>query len=348
VTDIPFRVYGPQPLNGGLGEVMYTAPAGTSKFFIRDVTFSNIGTSATRVKASIGSITDPSKRIIDQDITANTTTSIRPLWLLDAGETLQGLQIIDDVPVGSAALGTVASGTDGTSFVVSTWAVTANTMYLLVVANGAASGTTALNPSSITGQGTWTLINQTTSTVAAAVNQGVAVYYFWATATVGTATTTVNFASTQHSCIAQVFSVTNLFSGITAIPPWTSSATPIVQSGVDADTTAPASTAASKTVTLPSAVQTGYVFYYTSAARAGNTVLPPTNFTEIAEREITDASGSVASMSTELSVAVPPATSATVGPATFSAAGTSARASVAWEMVPSGWVNCTVSGVEVH
>lgn len=347
MTDVPFRVYGPQPLNAGLGETMYTAPAGTQKFFIRDVTFSNIGTSAIRVKSSIGSITDLSKRIIDQDIAANSTTSIRPLWLLDANEILQGLQV-SIVPVSTVTTGILSSGTDGTAYVTAAWTPAANTMYVLVQANGVASGTTALNPSSITGNGSWTLINQTTSTVAAARNTGVSAWWWYSSAAGSNATTTVNFSSTQHSAVIAILSVTNIYPGTAAVPPWTGSATPITQSAVAADTTAPASTTASKTVTLPSAIQTGLTFYY-AVKTANTTTTPPSSMTENDDRNINDVAGSVCSLVCEFStVTTPPFVGTTLGPATFATNDTESRASIGFEMVPSGWVNCMVSGIEVR
>jgi hypothetical protein len=352
VTDIPFRVFGPAPLNGGAGEVLFTARAGTSKFFIRDITLTNTSAAANdiRVRMSVGSITDLSNRVVDRAISFDTDNFIRPLWLLDESETLEGLQVIAGAassPTLAAPFTILQSATDATSYTNTAWTPAANTLYLLAQVNGVASGTTALNPSSITGNGTWTLINQTTSTVAAARNVGVSIWWFYSSATGSSATTTVNFASTQHACSFNIFSVANVFSGNTAVPPWTSTATPIIQSAVAADTVAPGASTDSKTVAL-TALQSGLVIYW--CARAINsTTVAPTGFTEGGETTVNDASGSVGSHTAELSsVTIPPHTSTTVGPATFSTSTADARASVAFEIVPAGWVNCMVSGIEVR
>lgn len=356
MTDIPFRVYGPQAMNSGLGEVMYTAPTGTSKFFIRDLTFSNINTnSAVRVVCTLGSAQDPSKRVIDQTIATSTATSIRPLWLMDAGETLQGFQVITALAPGTTATtGLLESGTDTTAYTLAAWTPAANTTYILIQNNGVASGTTALNPSSITGNGSWTLINQTTSTVAAAANQGLSAWWWDSTTAGSSATTVVNFASTQHSFTGIILSVQNILRPPVAVAPWTTTATPVLNSAVAADTTAPGSTASSLPVTL-GAIQTGYAFYLTSRVGSTTTTTPPTSFTEAADRTVADGTGSIAQMTMELStVTTAPWTSPTLGPATFATSTTGARASVGWEMVPGqangtpSWVNCMVSGIEVH
>lgn len=350
MTDVPLRFYGPQPVNGNTGETLYTVDARAQKAFIRDVSLTNVGTASVRVRISVGSISDPSKRVVDQDITTGQPTFLRPLWLLDAGETLQGLQA---TPTMSASIGAnvanISSATDATSYSTAAWIPAANTLYFLTVSNGTASGTTALNPSSITGNGTWTLVNQTTSTVAAAVNVGVAVYWWFSSAAGSSATTTVNFSSTQHSCTAAIYPITSVYNGTTSVPPWTGSATPIVQSAVAADTTAPASTTDSKIVTLAT-LQTGVVFYFVSkAGPAPGTVTSITTYTEGNEQVMTDGTGSVASHTSEIEVVTnPPAPSATIGPAAYAASTTNARASVAWEVVPSNFVNCMVSGIEVR
>jgi hypothetical protein len=352
MTDIPFRVYGPAPLNGGLGSTLYTAPSGTSKFFIRDLTFSNIGTSAITSKVSIGDITSNSNLVVNQSVAANSTASIRPLWLIDAAETLQGLQTLTSVPTLALATGAqIISGTDSTSKIIPAWTPAANTMYILTAVNGVASGTTALNPSSITGNGTWTLINQTTSTIASDTNVGVAAYWWYSTSAGSSATTTVNWASTQHSGACSIFSVANAYPGTAAVSPWTSAATPIVQSAVAADTTLPGSTNQTKIVTL-SALQTGMVFYLTGRCEtgAGVTTTEPTGFTEptSADWQLDDGVGTAADLAGNLTyVTSPPWTSTTVGPGTFLFARDDSRASIAWEMIPSGFVNCMVSGIEV-
>jgi len=357
MTDVPFRVFGPAPLDAVTGNTLYTAPAGAQKFFIKDITLSNLDpTNAVHVHMSLGSISDPSKRIVDQNVTAATSTFLRPLWLMDAGETLQGLQTF---VAGSEAtithvVNNAGSGTDTTAYATSAWTPAANTLYLLVVLNGVVSGTTALNPSSISGNGTWTLINQTTSTVATARNLGVAAYYFYSSTAGSSATTTVNFASTQHSCFAHITSLPTIYSGASAVSPWTSSATPIIQSAVAADTVAPGSTSNSATVTLGATPQTGYVFYLAGrcdAQNGGSASTAPSGFTEGATSDyaFNDLTGNLADLTGDLSsVTDPPWTSATVGPATLGTATTDARASIAWEMVPSGFVNCMVSGIEVH
>lgn len=354
MTDVPFRVYGPQPLNAGAGETLYTAPAGTQKMFIRDITLTNLNSSSVTVRMSVGSITDPSKRVVDQAITTGTPTFLRPLWLLDSGETLQGLQVVPSSTALTTTAGVLSSGNDASAYSTAAWIPAANTMYLLFQTNGVASGTTALNPSSITGNGSWTLVNQTTSTVATAVNQGVSVWWWFSTTAGSSAATTVNFASNQHSCTASIASITNVYAGTVAVSPWTSSATPIVQSAVSADATAPASTNLSKTVSL-AALKTGLVVYYCSRVGDNQNVAPPTDYTEGEDRSLLDATGSVASISSETSrITTPPASSTPIGPATFGSSTTGARASVAFELVPGiaagapGWVNCMVSGIEVH
>jgi hypothetical protein len=180
------------------------------------------------------------------------------------------------------------------------------------------------------------------------VNIGVSAWWWYSSQAGSSATTTVNFASNQHSNTTQIWSVTNIFAGTSAVSPWTSSATPIVQSATAADSTAPASTASSKTVDL-AALQPAYVFYYCARGGSATTTTAPTGYTEVSDQSINDATGSVASTTSESSaVTAPPASSTTAGPATFATSTTGNRASIAWEMVPDTWVNCMVSGIEVR
>jgi hypothetical protein len=350
MTDIPFRIFGPQPLNNVNGETMYTAPGGTSKFFLRDISLTLTGTTTIHVKMAIGDITNQAKRVVDNDVTtANSPLFIRPLWLMDAGETLQGIEVNTTTTVNATTAGVLVSGTDGTAFATAAWTPAANTMYFLVQTNGVASGTTALNPSSITGNGTWTLINQTTSTVASAKNVGVSAWWWNPTVAGSNATTTVNFASTQHSCAIAIMSVTNIYPGTTSTPPWTSTATPVVQSVVGADTTAPANGNVYFPVTL-NTLQTGYVMFFSARAGASGTGTPITGFTEIDDRGNLDASGSICETQQIADiVATPPLLSPILGTGgTWNTSTTGARASIAWELVPIGFVNCMVSGIEVH
>lgn len=352
MTDIPFRVYGPQPIDAVGGTTLYTAPPGTSKFFIKDITLSNIDTAAHHIHMSLGDITDSTKRVVDQDAPAATATFLRPMWLMDAGETLQGIQTIGNLaPGGAAAAGAAAaSGTDATSYASGVWTPAADTLYILIQANGVASGTTALNPSSITGNGTWTLITQTTSTVAAARNVGISAWYWYSAAAGASASTTVNFASTQHSSSIGIYTVTNVNKGLLAVPPWTTSATPIVSTGSAADSVAPSSTTLSKTVSLTS--KTGYVFYW-CAKTLDHLFTAGTNLTELADLPLNDAAGSICSLGAEYSATTTPPYASTnpitVGPATASGSSTDARAAIAWEMIPpNNWINVMVSGIEVH
>jgi hypothetical protein len=350
VTDTPLRVYGPQPLNGGLGETMYTTPQGTQKFFVRDITFCNTHTSALRVRASLGGISDPSKRVIDQDIAANSTSSIKPLWLLDAGETLQGLQVFSGTVPSTTVVSTypIQSDADATSYAGPNFPAAADSLYILYQINGAASGTTALNPSSITdSQRTWTLVAQTTSTVASARNLGMSVWYYYSPVAGSSTSTTINFASTQHSNIMDMKVINNVSKGTSAIPPWTSSTTPVIQAVTAADSTAPASTNQSKTVTL-GALSTGYVFYLV-AKTVAHTYTAATGLTEILDFSVTDITGSLCAIGAEFSsITALPFSTTTIGPATASGASTDARVAIAWEMIPSGFVNCAVSGIEVR
>jgi hypothetical protein len=352
VTDIPLRVYGPAPLDGVNGSTLYTAPSSAEKTFIRDITFGLVGTTSTNVKLSIGSINDLGKRVVDTSITtSNAPYFLRPLWLMDAGETLQGIQTITTVPTPTAAASVVTSGTDTTAYASGNWTPTANTLYLLVVANGVASGTTALNPSSITGNGTWSLITQTTSTVASARNIGIAAYYWYSSVGGTLGTTTVNYASTQHSNVFGIWSIANTASGTVATPPWTSSATPVIQSAVAADTVAPGASSNALTVTMPNALQTGQVFFFgTKTNTTGAASTPATNFTEFQDYGFNDLTGSIASISGTLDyVTAPPWTSTTVGTgASVGASDTNARASLAFELVPTGFVSCMVSAIEVR
>ena len=316
--------------------------------FVRDLTFSNTSGTAIHVHASVGPLTDPSNRVIDQDMPANVATFIRPLWLLDTAETLEALQVVASVPTPGATAASVTSAVDGTAFVTGAWTPGADKLYLLYVFNGVASGTTALNPSSITGNGSWTHVAGTTSTVAAAGNVAVDVWYWYSAVAGGNATTTVNFASTQHSCLAFIVPWTNVYSGVSSIPPWTSGTTPIVQSATAADSVAPGSTTDSKTVTLAT-LQTGQVIYFHARALGTLTATPPTGMTETVDSALDDVTGSQGKITAGGDyVTAPPWTSTTVGPATYSAAGTQARVGVAIEVVPSAWVNCMVSGIEVH
>lgn len=349
MTDVPLRFYGPQPLDANAGATLYTVPTAAQKAFIRDVSLTNVGPTSVRVRMSVGSISDPSKRVVDQDIATGTPTFLRPLWLLDASETLQGLQVAPSMSGAfSATPSTLSSGTDASAYTTSAWTPAAGTLYFLTVSNGVASGTTALNPSSITGNGTWTLINQTTSTVAAALNVGVAAYWWYSTTAGSSAGTTINFASNQHSCAAQIYTIAGVYSGATSVPPWTGSATPIIQSAVASDSTAPASTTDSKIVTL-AALQTGITFYFVSRAGSGTGVTPISGWTEGGDQQLTDGTGSLASNTSEIEViTLPPAPSTTIGPAAYASSTTGARASIAWEVVPSSFVNCMVSGIEVR
>jgi hypothetical protein len=353
MTDVPFRVYGPQPLNGGVGETMYTAPSGTSKFFLRDISLTLVGSSTVRVKMNLGDITVPGKRVVDNDVTtANSPLFIRPLWLMDAGETLQGFQSLSAAgstpTLTQAATGTTAI--DGTSVSTGAWTPAATTMYLLVAKSGVASGTTALNPSSITGNGTWTAITggSTTSTVPTAINGGIATYWFYSSSAGSSATTTVNFASTQHNMGVWIFSVANVYAGTVAISPWTSTTVPYAQAASAADSSAPASDSLSKVVTL-GALQTGIVTYHHMRMSGLVSSTPPGNYTEISDAQMPDASGSLAPAITAEAYRNPtPETSTSIGPATYNAGSTAARVAVAIEWVPAGFVNCMVSGIEVH
>jgi hypothetical protein len=354
VTDIPFRIFGPAPLNAGVGETMYTAPPGTSKFFIRDITLTNISAAANdvRIRMSIGDINDLSNRVVDQLISIGTPTFIRPLWLMDAQETLQGLQAsFALVPtMAPVASGTWSSATDNTAYSTGSWTSTANTLYILAQINGVASGTTALNPT-VSGKGTWTLVNQTTSTVAAATNGGVSAWWFYEGATPSAnGTTTLTFGATQHSISGAIFSVANVHSGATAVPPWTSTATPVIQSAVAADTVAPGSGTSTKAVTLGTAIQSGHVFYVNGRfGTASATTTPPSGFTEARDDALADASGSSCPLQGSSNyVTTPPFTTTSTGTGAYSTSTADARVAVAFELVPAGWVNCMVSGIEVH
>jgi hypothetical protein len=353
MSDTAERVFGPAPLNGNAGSTLFTltrSGASINKFFIRDITLTNTTPTANdiRVRMSIGSISDSSKRIVDQLVSIGTATYLRPLWLLDETETLQGLQIMSTPPT-ITNRATWSSGTDATAYASTSWTPALNTMYVLYEVNGKDAGTPA-NPSSISGNGTWTLIDQTFSSVAAVDNVGISAWYFYSTSAGAAGTTTVNFGVTQHSIGGGIFEVSNAWSGSAAVPPWTSTATPIIQSAVAADTVAPGSTASSKTVTFGSTPQTGWVFHACATAGAGvASWTPPVGFTENQDTGVNDITGSIASHEEELSfVTVPPHASTTVGPATASAATTQSRATVAWEMVPGGWVNCMVTGIREH
>jgi hypothetical protein len=143
-------------------------------------------------------------------------------------------------------------------------------------------------------------------------------------------------------------SVINTNSGVSAVAPWTVSATPIIQSGTAADSVAPGSTTSSLTVTL-SALQTGLTFFMCGRAGTNTTTAPPAGYTEIAELGFTDGVGNLASLTGDIDyVTTPPASSATVGPATHTTSTTESRAALAFELVPSGWINQMVSGIEVH
>jgi hypothetical protein len=326
---------------------MYTAPGGTQKFFVRDLTFSNLGPSAVRVRMSIGDITNPSKRLVDQDIAANTTTSLRPLWLLDAGETLQGVQLVNTAMT-VTAVSSVSTTSDGAFYDSVAWVPAANTMYLLVFHNTDQLSQGAPEfPTSITGNGTWTLINQVASSVGGgADNIATSAYYWYSTAAGASASTRVNFATTQGAIRGSVFSVTNVYAGTAAVPPWTSSAVPIIQSAAAADTTAPASTNQSVAVTLPSTIQTGYVFHVHGRVDASAAVTPPTGWTEDLDMNISDGTSPIEGALNHITT--PPFTSQTPTAGTYTTSLTTARTAIAWEMIPSSFVNCMASGIEVH
>jgi hypothetical protein len=299
---------------------------------------------------SLGSLSSPTNRVIDQDVSANTVTFIRPLWLMDSGETFEGLQSISTVPTLGAAVTNANSSTDGTSFTTGAWVPAANTLYLLIANNGVASGTTALNPSSITGNGTWTHVTGAgaTSTVAAAGNVGVDVWWWYSSVAGASATTTINYASTQHSSLSYIVPVSNTYPGTVAVPPWSSTAVPYVQAVSASDSTAPASTTDTKTVTLTT-LSTGQVVYFNARALGSGTQLAPASMTETVDSALDDITGSQGKIhiGSDYTTA-PPFTSTTVGPATESTAQTVARAAVAVELIPAAWVNCMVSGIEVH
>lgn len=355
MTDVPLRFFGPAPLMGqASGSVLYTAPSSVQKVFIRDITFSNFHTSDLRVRCSIGSLADSSKRVIDQVITQSTATFVRPLWLMDAGETFEGAQVLSTGLAPTLAIGVNSqTGTDGTSFASALWNPVANTTYVCVVSSGVASGTTALNPTSVTQTGmTWTLItgSQATSTVAASINGSIAAY--WArtgadvSASAATATT-ANFASTQHSFSIDVFSVA-VSDGSVAVPGWTTSAVPYIQAAAAGDSTAPSSTNQTKAVTL-GALKTGITTYHHMRVNVAHTSTPQTGFTEILDTSFSDVSGNAASfMHAADYVSTLPWTNTTIGPDTLSGSSTSARCGLAIEWVPTAWVNCMLSGIEVR
>lgn len=354
MTDIPFRVFGPAPLNGGIGEVLYTAPTGTQKMFLRDITLTNTSSAANdiRVRMSVGSLSDLSNRVVDQVVSFNSSNFIRPLWLLDAGETFEGVQVMS-AAAATPTLTQRATGTnaaDGTAVSTGAWTPAAATMYLLVAKSGVASGTTALIPSSFSGNGTWTAITggSITSTVPTAINGGIATYWFYSSAAGSSATTTVNWASTQHNMGAWIFEVSNVYPGTAAVPPWTSTAVPYAQAASAADSSAPASDSLSKVVTLGT-LQTGIVTYHHMRMAGLVSSTPPGNYTEVSDAQMPDASGSLAPAITAEAYRNPtPETSTSIGPATYSAGSTAARVAVAIEWVPAGFVNCMVSGIEVH
>jgi len=330
---------------------MFTARTGTSKFFIKDITLTNVQTSGDiRVRMSVGGFTDRGNRVVDQLVSVGTASFIRPLWLLDEAETLEGLQVVTTAPATGTLIASISSATDATSYSTAVWVPAATTLYVMAVSTGVASGTTALNPNSITGNGTWTRIGGTTSTVASAANCSLDLWWFYSSVTGTSSATTVNFASTQHSCLTTIYPVTNTYPGTDAVSPWSSTAVPYSQVVSDADSAAPASTANSKTITLAT-LQTGQVVYWTARAQAGITQTPPTGMTEATggDNSIDDLTGSQGKINqvTDYTTA-PPWTSTTVGPATYSAASTLARAAVAVEFIPAGWVNCMVSGIEVR
>jgi hypothetical protein len=345
MTDTPFRVYGPGALSGTL----YTVPSGVQKFFIRDVSLTNIGSSATRAKLSIGDISIDSNLVYSADVAATSLDIIRPLWLLDVGETFQGKQTIDDA-ITWTSVTTSDYDADDTTDVTASWVPAADTLYILWQVNGAASGTTALNPSSISGNGSWTLIGQTTTSVAATTNIGVSAWYWYSSTAGASATTTVTFASAQHSGTTDIFSISNVWKGTSAIPPWTSTATPIVQATTATDgAVAPGSTASSLAVTLSNPLQTGYVAYLCARGGDAGTATPPTGFTEQKDHANIDGTGSVAHTQSEMSSPTTlPGSSTTLGPATFSVATTFPRASIGFELVPSNFIVCTVNGIEVR
>jgi hypothetical protein len=102
-------------------------------------------------------------------------------------------------------------------------------------------------------------------------------------------------------------------------------------------------------VTLASTVQTGLVFYACSRAGTSGGTSAPTGMTETGDFSTVDASGSVCALQGDLNyTTTPPYTTSPVGPATHVASTTGSRAAVAFEMVPAGWVNCMVSGIEVR
>jgi hypothetical protein len=104
----------------------------------------------------------------------------------------------------------------------------------------------------------------------------------------------------------------------------------------------------SKVVTLGT-LQTGIVTYHHMRMAGLVSSTPPGNYTEVSDAQMPDASGSLAPAITAEAYRNPtPETSTSIGPATYSAGSTAARVAVAIEWVPAGFVNCMVSGIEVH
>jgi hypothetical protein len=355
VPDLPLRVYGPSTLNfGGVSTLLYTCPVGVKKFFIRDITLTNTSASALRVKLAVGDITALATRVYDSDVPANSAVFIRPLWLLDEGETVTGTCT---TIAGSSGTGLQSNGItpDATVFSHTSVSPVLNTFYIFVVRTGCASGTAVAAPTvienivsgSVQPLEVWTPIASAISTVGSAINVGVQAYYWYNTTNNGNATTfRATYPSTQHSWSGVSFSLSNIYTGAGGL-------SPIIQASGEADTTAPASTALSKTVTLTSPLTSGMVFYFPVRGGDFATYTPPTGFTEGAgafgENGVDDISGSLADLGGNNQwVTTPPYTSTTIGPATAASSTTGARAAIAFETMPDKFVNIMVSGIEVR
>lgn len=341
MTDIPKRLAGPKAVNLANASTIYTVPSRT-KTFVRDVTFTNTASVDILMRIGFGSLSTVENRVFDLTIPQKNTFSFRGLWVLDEGEIISAQQVTATAPVGAnVANGT---GTAATTCVTGAWTPAADTLYILTTAYTKTDAPDTI--SSITGNGTWTLINGTTTgSVAAVQDHRSAAYYWYSSAAGSNATTTVTYGGTEALSRTVIDSITNVFRTGTSNQ-WPTYLP--IQSVVNQDS-ATSATASGLTATLSTALGGGYVVGWNAksqAVNAADTSTAPTGYTEIADVNHTDGAANSMALTTYL-ITTPPATSTTVGANTWSTSRTIVRTAGAFELAPANFVNVMVNGVEV-
>lgn len=345
MTDNAKRLLGPTAVDVANPGTYYTVPAKT-KTFIRDVTFTNPTTTDIEMRMSIGAMSSPENKVFDFTVPQLDTYSFRGLWIMDETEIIQLQQVTIPTVTWTSVVG-VADSTAGTTLLSGNWTPAADTLYILTIAFATATGTETI--SSLTGNGTWTQITNTTSGDTAGDNDSRLASYYWYSSSAGT------LAQTTVTLSGNVIGVVNIDSVSGVYKTGTSNNYPTylpVQSATNSDSTVSSgSTASGLGVTFGSALRGGILFGANARAtntNSGETSTPPTGFTELSDRTANTGGVAPACDLTTYAVTTPPATTTTfAGANTYSTARTGGRNAVAIEFAPSGVVNVMVNGIEV-